>query len=132
MNQVAENWPFLDEESGCEILETRFYGFSDSGGIAGGFQGYTNREDAINAIRNEYELMECQIGTDAADLGGYAVTVLSGREFVDQLYWLCEGNRNQLTDFGRWSNGLVQCVSGCGSAGSQHCDPHSTAENSNK
>lgn len=74
---------FFDEESGQTISLHRFYGFYDAGGLAGDSNGYLTREEAISAIRQEYD--ESSIGTSPEQLGDAAVCVLSGEEFVAQL-----------------------------------------------
>jgi hypothetical protein len=74
---------FQDESSGAKIEMHLFYGFGDSGSIAGRFSGYATRELATANIVAEWTDMD--IGSTPGDLGMYAVTVLSGQEFVDEL-----------------------------------------------
>lgn len=92
-----EKWPFHDESTGAKIHEAMFYGFGDSGYIAGSFEGYTTREAAIKDISEGAEDVSW-IGTKPEDLGSEAITVLSGREYVDRLKTL-----DELSVYGNWS-----------------------------
>lgn len=100
---MTENWPFHDLQSGAKLEETRFYGFGDAGGLAGKFEGYNTLEEAIKDIIEDYDIDEVDIGTKQDDLGGYSVTVLTGRAFVDQLYVICDGDQEHFNEFGFWS-----------------------------
>lgn len=97
----VEYWPFKDEPTGAKIHKNLFYGFGDSGSLAGSFLGYHSRDEAIRAIRQEDYPGDMEIGTTAEQLGDSAVTVLSGQEYVDRLKFI-EGN-DDISDFGEWS-----------------------------
>jgi hypothetical protein len=85
---------FKDESSGAEIEMHQYYGFGDSGSLAGSFQGYPTREAAVEAIKKDHD---CELGLTPDDLGHYAIAVLSGQEFVDEL-----AKRGILNDVGYW------------------------------
>jgi hypothetical protein len=72
---MNEGWPWFDEQSGLFVYEKLFYGFGDSGSMAG--YDYPTREDAIEYVKKEYEMTEDQIGTKPEQLGDCAVTVSS-------------------------------------------------------
>jgi hypothetical protein len=86
---------FKDETSGAEVEMHLFYGFGDSGSLAGSFAGYPTREAAIVDINKEWPDVVC--GTKPEDLGHMAIAVLSGQEFVDELK-----KRGILDDLGYW------------------------------
>jgi hypothetical protein len=94
-------WPFKDLASGARIYKDRFYGFGDAGGLAGSFEGYETREEAINHIKTEYE--EGELGTKPEDLGSYGITVLSGEEYVNRLKTILGDNETLESMFGSWS-----------------------------
>ncbi len=94
-------WPFLDESTGAKIYPDRFYGFGDSGSLAGSFGGYILRIKAIKEIQKEYE--DCELGTQPTDLGSYAITVLSGEEYVNRLKEIVEDEGADLSCYGKWS-----------------------------
>lgn len=97
-------WPFKDDSTGAKIYKTRFYGFGDSGFLAGDFAGYDLREQAVTAIQAIFDGLE--IGTKPEHLGEYGVTVLSGEEYVNRLKYICGcgilGN-NDISEYGSWS-----------------------------
>jgi hypothetical protein len=100
----AEVWPFhaIFIGQNFKLLADRFYGFGDAGGLAGSFDGYTSREEAVKAIKAEYGIDE--IGTEPDHLGDYATSVLSGREFIDRIYTIGEDDVSFLFDYGYWDN----------------------------
>lgn len=104
---MKEVWPFLDECSGCQVQENLYYGFGDSGYIAGSFAGYISREHAIYDIKKQGDGdYWFDIGTKPTDLGSCAVTVLSGREYVDRIKEIHLNDsdvENPLELYGQWS-----------------------------
>lgn len=84
--KLNEAWPFYDFSSGGHLVEDRFYAFSDSGGFAGKFYGYDNCLDAAADMKLlGYEDDDWSIKPE--DLGS-CVAVLTGRQFIDQLYFI--------------------------------------------
>ena len=94
-------WPFKDEATGAKVYKDRFYGFGDSGSMAGSFAGYDTREEAIRKIKVDYA--DCELGTKPDHLGEYAITVLSGEEYVERLRDICKEG-GCLMDYGSWSS----------------------------
>lgn len=99
---MNEKWPFHDESTGANIHEAMFYGFGDSGYIAGNFCGYLSRESAIKDISEGADDVSW-IGTKPEDLGNEAITVLSGREYIDRLKVIQDGDDLGITIYGKWS-----------------------------
>jgi hypothetical protein len=97
------NWPFHDEPTGAKIYEAMFYGFGDSGFLAGSFEGYTTREAAIKEISEGAEDVSW-IGTKPEQLGSEAITVLSGREYIDRLTVLTQDEPEGVLFYGKWSD----------------------------
>lgn len=98
---VRETWPWLDSTSGAIIQEDRFYGFGDAGGLAGSFEGYVTATVAINDIVNDYGQAPEWLSFKPEDLGSVAITVITGRDFITQLY------RIHACDSGGVSEGLL-------------------------
>lgn len=73
---------FYDETSGLIIKMHRFYGFWEGGGIAGTPEGYTTQEEAVAALS---EMCDGDYSTEAEQLGGVPLCILSGEAFVSQL-----------------------------------------------
>lgn len=98
-------WPFFDESSGAKIQRDKFYGFGDAGGIAGSFDGYDSRREAISAIMEDYEVQfieaDSYFGVNPEDLGDNCVTVLTGEEYVNRLRFI-SGEDEPLYLFGYW------------------------------
>lgn len=99
---MKENWPFHDEPTGAKLQEGLYYGFGDSGFLAGRFDGYITREDAIKDISEGAEDTSW-IGTKPEDLGHEAITVLSGREYIDRLIALEKEGNEPVSFYGTWS-----------------------------
>lgn len=93
---MTEKWPFHDESTGFLIHENLFYGIGDSGSMAAWEK--PTREEAIEEVKRVYEMTDAQIGTSGKDLGEYAVTVLNGREYVEELK-----ERGILGEIGHWN-----------------------------
>lgn len=93
-------WPFKDESTGAKVYKDKFYGFGDSGFLAGSFAGYDSREEAVRKIQAEYP--DCELGLKPEDLGSYGVTVLSGDEYVNRLRVVSDPG-GCLMDYGSWS-----------------------------
>lgn len=104
---MKEIWPFHDEASGAKIQENRFYGFGDSGSLAGSFEGYETRDAAIDDIlriyndESGYGWKREEIGTQPWHLSEFATTVLSGREFVERLKVI--ERHHDISIYGHWS-----------------------------
>lgn len=88
--RAAESWPFIDTDCGCHIKEDHYYGFGDSGSMWTSFDGCKTAEEAIAEIKKDWS--DVDIGTNPEDLGYSAVTVLTGRQFVDRLYEIYDYN----------------------------------------
>ena len=99
--KLNEAWPFYSIDSGAKVHENRFYGFGDSGSMAGEFSGYETVELAIEDMEKN-GLRKNDYSTDPVDLGGFSVAILSGRQFVDQLYFIVDGNLDSFSSFGSW------------------------------
>lgn len=118
----AEKWPFIEGESNQPIHENRFYAFAEAGGFYPSnldWRGHATREECMAATRQDLiddwepglvnanlDLPSPQnkwISTDPQDLGGVMACVLSGREFVDRIYYLVGEGNADLSDFGEWS-----------------------------
>lgn len=97
---MKEIWPFHDEPSGAKIQEGLYYGFGDSGFLAGSFDGYISRDDAIKDIAEGAEDVSW-IGTKPEQLGAEAITVLSGREYIDYLRVIMPEEGELF--YGKWS-----------------------------
>ncbi len=82
-----EKWPWKDE-CGCAIYEDQYYGFFDSGGVAGSFIGYLTARHAFMSIlasgEGHWKPEDITIG--AEHLGEAAVAIMSGREYINKLY----------------------------------------------
>jgi hypothetical protein len=100
--KADEVWPFLDFSSGMKIQENLFYGFGDSGSMWA--EDHSTADECIKEIRKVFDDSYLgNIGTTPEELGDAAVTVLSGRQFIDQLYYLCDYNKGNLDEYGQWS-----------------------------
>lgn len=100
--KLNETWPFYDYSSGGFLSEDRYYAFSDSGGFAGKFYGYDNElEAAADLKKSGYTDDDWSMKPD--DLGAY-VAVLTGRQFIDQLYIICDGpeQKELFSSYGEW------------------------------
>jgi hypothetical protein len=75
---------FFDEESGATLEMDRYYGFSDSGGIAGSHEGYPTAGHAIAAIGEEYGA-PVDISCSPEDLGSFQIAVITGQQYVDRI-----------------------------------------------
>jgi hypothetical protein len=73
---------FFDETSGANIQRDRYYGFCDSGGLAGKFEGYATRQECIDHCTRGWF---GDISGQPEELGAVAVCALSGEEFVNRL-----------------------------------------------
>ncbi len=102
---MKEVWPFILDDTKSPIHEQLFYGFYDSGGICGEIAGYVTKQSAIEDILGEY-LPWCStqdIGTEPEHLGEYGVTVLSGRQYIDRLYYIADNDGEHFSIYGNWS-----------------------------
>lgn len=97
-----ENWPFYMNDVGANLKADRIYAFNDCGGFAGKFEGYDTAEAAINDLTTEGEMSENEYSTDPDELGT-CVSVLSGRQFVDQLYIINNGVKSDFDMYGNWA-----------------------------
>ena len=79
---------FYDEQSGATLAMDRYYGFLDSGGLAGSFDGYDSRAEVVAAMAAEFYVYD--VGTKPEQLGDSGICVLTGREYVNQLLTLGE------------------------------------------
>ncbi|BCG50279.1 hypothetical protein [Ralstonia phage RP13] len=93
---VKEFWPFHDETSGAYIQENKYYAFGDAGGLAGSFDGYDNLQQCVDAVSEDHDSSDFTYKRD--ELGSSAITILTGREFVNRLYEL-----GGTQDYGKWS-----------------------------
>lgn len=100
--KLNETWPFYDNSSGGFLSEDRYYAFSDSGGFAGKFYGYDNElEAAADLKKSGYTDDDWSMKPD--DLGVY-VAVLTGRQFIDKLYEICDcaDQKEAFAMYGNW------------------------------
>lgn len=103
--KLNETWPFYDYSSGGFLGEDRYYAFSDSGGFAGKFYGYDDEVQAATDLKaSGYDDDDWSIKPE--DLGSVAVTILTGRQFIDQLYIICDGpeQKEMFSHYGEWFN----------------------------
>jgi hypothetical protein len=100
----SEVWPFqLNEGYLIPIYEDKFYGFYECGGLFIN-TGSDTPEELVNAIKRWYdEPTPYLVTTDPEGLGEYSVTVLSGRQFLDRLYYIIGYQSEGLEDYGAWS-----------------------------
>lgn len=108
--RAPEVWPWCDAQSGAKLAADRWYGFSDSGGLCSSFDGYDTAEACRVACVADWggETEEdggVSFSTAPEDLGGVAICVLTGRQYVDRLYALAGpgGSGWELSDYGHWS-----------------------------
>lgn len=101
--RAPEVWPWCDGQSGAKIYPDRYYGFSDSGGLADSFIGYETAQACRAACEAEWP--DADFGATPEDLGGVSICILSGRQYVDRLYELCRrgGSGWDLSDYGHWT-----------------------------
>lgn len=77
-------WPYRDVyQSGYVLQEHKFYGIGDSGSMY--CSHFSTRESAVAFIKEHHLVKESDIGTKGEDLGDCMVTVLSGKEYVEEL-----------------------------------------------
>jgi hypothetical protein len=103
--RAPELWPWHDAQSGALIQAERWYGFSDSGGLWGSRSGYETLERAQACLTEDAPDDDGSVfSTNPEDLGSVACCILTGRQYVDRLYSLCEtGGTWPLEDYGKWS-----------------------------
>lgn len=98
--EAKEVWPWIHEDSGRKIHENLWYAFGDSGWI-----GAHDCERRMSAVLQTVRDDECKvedIGWLPEHLGSYGTTVLTGRQFVDQLKTL-SSDPEDLFIYGKWS-----------------------------
>lgn len=96
--KLNETWPFYDHSSGGFLAEDRYYAFSDSGGFAGKFYGYDNELDAAADLKKS-GYADDDWSMKPEDLGA-CVAVLTGRQFIDQLYQI----EQSVDNYGCWAD----------------------------
>lgn len=107
--RLPEVWPFCVADSAAKLMPELYYGFSDSGGLVCGGTGYSTEGGLKSYVGREQEVAANELGhyfsSDPEELGGVACCVLTGRQYVDRLYYLCEhdAHENSLEPYGKWS-----------------------------
>jgi hypothetical protein len=99
--RVTEVWPFKMADSTALLHADRYYAFGDAGGLQGDYAGYDNVANCVESIEQERgEPFEGDDwSTKPEDLGGVMSCILTGRQYVDQLYTL----GGDLGEYGCWS-----------------------------
>ena len=97
-NEELENWPFLDSDSGKEIHKDMYYGFYDSGGFIG---PYKVKIEFILDLLETFDITKKDVSMLPEDLGGVLCCLLTGRQYIDQLYVINGGD--DIFDHGSWT-----------------------------
>ncbi len=118
--RAPEVWPFtMNDKHRHALLEDRYYAFSNTtgGGVFGGpwtgagsvDHGYVNRHNLLSDLdaylKGRTDPFEYSF--DPEDLGNVEWCIITGRQYVDRLYWVCESGgeieRHELSIHGTWA-----------------------------
>lgn len=108
--KLNENWPFLDFSSGAALKEKTIYAFSDSGGLYGQFNGYTSVDEATKHVQSLDPDTDWEWDEMFSYLPGFLgekIVIISGREFIDQLYKIADNNSDDVVgeaQYGVWKS----------------------------
>jgi hypothetical protein len=91
-------WPFM-YAGRVPLVADRWYGFSDSGGFYGSEAGYDSKGLAMRGIWLHVPDVAAAVNAPAL-LGSVACCVLTGKQFVDELY---RRDPEMVSDLGHWS-----------------------------
>lgn len=102
----GERWPWIDGDTNILLQENLYYGFSDSGSIAtapGSEHGWKTEAECIEYLTGPmFEIPAEDISTVPENLGA-AECVLTGRQFVEQLWRVSAKDEVQFFEYGNWS-----------------------------
>lgn len=109
--KYPEVWPFIPETTNVPIDEDKMYAFFDAGMILGDvYDSNITYDDNVEKFKrvldeqygfgvNHYD----DISTNPEELG-WKTVIMTGRQFVDQLYKIEPTNDDFILSVGRWSN----------------------------
>lgn len=104
-----EGWPFV-MYCGTQVYETLFYAFTDDGWVWIDESGTCSAETATDLkaamAADDASLLPKDFSTNPEDLGGVRYCILTGRQYIDRLYWLTEHDAHErgLAPYGKWAN----------------------------